>query len=131
MSVMAEYVVQEINEDGKTKIEDTKQETALQTLNGSDKEEEKANQATKPLSESVSPLRRISAELRGDDAVEADMLETMLRIQEMGRTKVERDSMLVQLAIKCLGYVIEECRRETGKRFPSIQDVAEHTNQEA
>lgn len=77
----------------------------------------------------MEPARRISAELRGDDAVEADMLETMLRIQEMGRTKVERDSMLVQLAIKSLGHVVSECRKNTGKRFPSIQDVEEFFDQ--
>lgn len=75
------------------------------------------------------PFRRISAELRGDDAVEADMLETMLRIQEMARTKVERDSMLVQLAIKALGRVVSDCRQATGKRFPAIQDVADFLNQ--
>lgn len=71
----------------------------------------------------MEPARRISAELRGDDAVEADMLETMLRIQEMVRTKVERDSMLVQLAIMSLGRIVSDFRKKTGKRFPTAQDI--------
>lgn len=72
---------------------------------------------------SQEPLRRISAELRGDDAVEADMMETMLRIHEIGRTKVERDSALVRLAMMALGRAVEDCRKATGKRFPSAQDI--------
>lgn len=72
---------------------------------------------------SMEPTRRISAELRGDNAVEADMLETILRIHEIGRTKVERDSMLVQLAIMSLGRVVTEYRQKTGKRFPTAQDI--------
>lgn len=69
--------------------------------------------------------RRLSAELVGDDAIEADMLETILRLGEHHRSKLARDSALVSLAIRALGRAIEDCRREQGKKFPSTADLVQ------
>jgi hypothetical protein len=68
-------------------------------------------------------IRRISAELTGDMAVEADLISTMLRLDEKGRSKVERDTLLVELGIQALNAAIERWRKETGRKFPDHEDV--------
>ena len=67
--------------------------------------------------------RRISAELVGDAAIEADMLETILRLADNQRSKLARDSALVNLAIQALGRAVEDCRRETNIKFPTPADL--------
>lgn len=67
--------------------------------------------------------RRISAELIGDMAVEADLITTMLRLDEKGRSKVERDTLLVEMGVLALNRAIEAWRKETGKKFPSYEDM--------
>lgn len=66
-------------------------------------------------------LRRIAAELRGDEAVAIDILEVSLRMGEVARTRVETDTLLVRLALKALDNVIVQCCHETGARYPSYK----------
>jgi hypothetical protein len=66
-------------------------------------------------------LRRITAELRGDEAVAIDILEVSLRMGEVARTRIETDTMLLRLALKALDSVIVQCCRETGSRYPSYK----------
>lgn len=66
-------------------------------------------------------LRRIAAELRGDEAVAIDILEVSLRLGEVARTRIEMDTMLLRLALKALDGVITQCCRETGSRYPSYK----------
>ncbi len=82
--------------------------------------ESQPEDATPPL---PAITRRLSAEIVGDDAIEADMLETILRLGEPHRSKLARDSALVSLAIRALGRALEDCRREQGKKFPSTADL--------
>ncbi|MBI2311835.1 MAG: hypothetical protein HYU77_04940 [Betaproteobacteria bacterium] len=64
-------------------------------------------------------IRRIAAEFRGDEAVELDILEVMLRIEDVARTRQEVDSLMVRLGIKSLQRAIAELCSKTGVRYPS------------
>jgi hypothetical protein len=66
-------------------------------------------------------LRRITAELRGDEAVAIDILEVSLRMGEVARTRIETDTLLVRLSLKALDNVIVQCCHETGARYPSYK----------
>ena len=63
-------------------------------------------------------LKRIHAEFRGDEAVELDILEVMLRMGEVSRTRIECDTKLVRLALKALDRVIADYCARTGQRYP-------------
>ncbi len=54
------------------------------------------------MSASHGRVKRLHAEFRGDEAVEIDMLEVMLRMGEISRTRIESDTRLVRLALKAL-----------------------------
>lgn len=71
-------------------------------------------------------LRRIAAEVRGDEAVAIDILEVSLRMGEVARTRIEADTMLVRLALKALDRVIVQCCHETGSRYPSYKALLRH-----
>jgi hypothetical protein len=66
------------------------------------------------------PARRVSAELIGDDAVLANILETSLQISG---SKMAKDARLISLALKALSKVSADCREISGKRFPNDVDV--------
>lgn len=63
-------------------------------------------------------LKRVHAEFRGDEAVEIDILEVMLRMGEVSRSRVECDTKLVRLALKALDRVIADFSTKTGQRYP-------------
>ena len=64
-------------------------------------------------------LKRIHAEFRGDEAVELDILEVMLRMGEVSRTRIDCDTRLVRLALKALDRVIADYCAKTGQRYPA------------
>lgn len=64
-------------------------------------------------------LRRLHAEFRGDEAVEIDILEVMLRMGDVSRTRIECDTRLVRLALKALDRGIADYCARTGQRYPS------------
>ena len=64
-------------------------------------------------------VKRIHAEFRGDEAVEIDILEVMLRMGEVARTRIEGDTRLVRLALKALNRVMTDYTDRTGQRYPT------------
>ncbi len=63
-------------------------------------------------------IKRIHAEFRGDEAVDIELLEVTLRMGDVARTRIEADTMLVQLALKALARAIDEYSTKTGLRYP-------------
>jgi len=74
-------------------------------------------------------LKRISAEFRGDEAVEIDILEVMLRMGEVSRTRIECDTKLVRLALKALDRTIADYCGRTGQRYPTYVALARHLDE--
>lgn len=66
-------------------------------------------------------LRRITAEFRGDEAVELEILEVSLRMGEVARTRIEADTRLLHLAFKALDNVIAEYCRANNAKYPSYK----------
>lgn len=64
-------------------------------------------------------VKRIHAEFRGDEAVEIDILEVMLRMGEVSRTRIECDTKLARLALKALDRAIADYCGRTGQRYPT------------
>jgi len=64
-------------------------------------------------------VKRMHAEFRGDEAVELDILEVMLRMDEVSRTRIECDTKLMRLALKALDRAIAEYCARTGLRYPA------------
>lgn len=64
-------------------------------------------------------VKRINAEFRGDEAVEIDILEVMLRMGEVSRTRIECDTKLARLALKALDRAIAAYCGRTGQRYPT------------
>jgi len=64
-------------------------------------------------------MKRLHAEFRGDEAVEIDMLEVVLRMGDVSRTRIESDTRLVRLALKALNNAMTDYCRKSGQRYPS------------
>lgn len=71
-------------------------------------------------------IRRIQAEFRGDAAVELEILEVMLRMGEVSRTRVECDTKLVRLALKALDRAIADYGTRTGQQYPTYGVLASY-----
>jgi hypothetical protein len=71
-------------------------------------------------------MKRLHAEFRGDEAVEIDMLEVVLRMGEISRTRIESDTRLVRLALKALNHAITEYCRKSGQRYPNYMSVMKY-----
>jgi hypothetical protein len=76
-------------------------------------------------------MKRINAEFRGDEAVEIDILEVMLRMGEVARTRIECDTKLVRLALKALDRAVAECGGRTGQRYPTYAVLAKFLDERA
>ena len=74
-------------------------------------------------------MRRIHAEFRGDEAVEIDILEVMLRMGEVSRTRIECDTKLVRLALKALDRVIADHCAKTGQRYPTYPVLVKYLDE--
>jgi hypothetical protein len=59
-------------------------------------------------------VRRVFADLRGDEAEELEILEVMLRMGEVSDTRIDTDTRMVRLAFRALGRVIGEFSARTG-----------------
>ena len=73
--------------------------------------------------------KRIRAEFRGDEAVEIDILEVMLRMGEVSRTRLECDTKLVRLALKALEQAVADYCGRTGQRYPTYTALAKHLDE--
>ncbi len=69
-------------------------------------------------------VKRITAEFRGDEAVEIDILEVMLRMGEVSRSRLECDTRLARLALKALDRAIADYCVRTGQRYPTYGVLA-------
>lgn len=71
-------------------------------------------------------IKRVNAEFRGDEAVEIDILEVMLRMGEVSRTRMDCDTKLVRLALKALDRAIADYCGRTGQRYPTYSLIVKH-----
>ena len=71
-------------------------------------------------------VKRLHAEFRGDEAVEIDMLEVILRMGDVSRTRIESDTRLVRLALKALHNALNDYCRKTGQRYPGYIAVMKY-----
>jgi len=69
-------------------------------------------------------VKRMTAEFRGDEAVEIDILEVMLRMGEVSRSRIECDTKLARLALKALDRAIADYCIRTGQRYPTYSVLA-------
>jgi hypothetical protein len=86
-----------------------------------------AQEPAKEVSITSVPSKRISCDLIGDDALQADILVTSLQI---AGSKMIKDAALVSLAVRALSKVVSDCSEETGKRFPNEADVLDFLGRE-
>src|SRR5262249_57791988 len=78
------------------------------------------------MSASHGRVKRLHAEFRGDEAVEIDMLEVILRMGDISRTRIESDTRLVRLALKALQNAMNDYCRKSGQRYPSYIAVMKY-----
>jgi hypothetical protein len=64
-------------------------------------------------------VKRIHAQFRGDEAVELEILEVMLRMGEVSRTRIDTDTRMARLAFKALERTIVDYAARTGQRYPT------------
>jgi phosphate uptake regulator len=90
------------------------------------------------MSASHGRIKRLHAEFRGDEAVEIDMLEVVLRMGDISRTRIESDTRLVRLALKALHNAMIDYCRKSGQRYPGyavmmkyLDDAGDHAQAES
>jgi len=71
------------------------------------------------------PVRRVCADMVGDDAVDLEILEVSLGIQRIAKSKGDRDGLLIKAAFVALGRAVEEYRSESGIRHPEYESFVE------
>jgi len=74
-------------------------------------------------------IKRIHAEFRGDEAVELEILEVMLRMGEVTRSRIDSDTRLVRLAFKALERMIADYSGKTGQRYPTYLMLSKHLDE--
>lgn len=74
-------------------------------------------------------MKRINAEFRGDEAVGIDILEVMLRMGEVSRTRIECDTRLVRLALKALDRAVADFSGRTGQRYPTYSVLVKYLDE--
>lgn len=71
------------------------------------------------------PVRRVSAEFVGDEAVDLEIIEVSLGLNRISRSKSDRDMKLMQVALASLRNSIEQYRSKSGDRYPEFVSFAE------
>ena len=74
-------------------------------------------------------IKRIHAEFRGDEAVELEILEVMLRMGEVAHSRIDNDTKLVRLAFKALERTIANYSGRTGQRYPTYLMLSKHLDE--
>lgn len=74
-------------------------------------------------------VKRVHAEFRGDEAVELEILEVMLRMGEVTRSRIESDSRMVRLAFKALERMIADYSAGTGQRYPTYLMLSKYLDE--
>jgi hypothetical protein len=71
----------------------------------------------------------VHAEFRGDEAVELEILEVMLRMGEVTRSRIESDSRMVRLAFRALERMIADYSVKTGQRYPTYLMLSKYLDE--
>lgn len=66
--------------------------------------------------------RRVSADVIGDDAVELGILELSLGIQQIAKSKSDKDSLLMKAAFASLSSTLEQYQVEHDVKYPDFAD---------
>jgi hypothetical protein len=74
-------------------------------------------------------IKRIHAEFRGDEAVELEILEVMLRMGEIAHSRIDSDTKLVRLAFKALERTVADYSARTGQRYPTYLMLSKHLDE--
>lgn len=74
------------------------------------------------------PVRRVCADIIGDDAVDLEIMEVSLGIQRIARSKSDRDGLLIKAALRSLERSAERYRGITGIRHPEYDAFMEWLN---
>ena len=74
-------------------------------------------------------LKRVHAEFRGDEAVELEILEVMLRMGEVSRSRIDTDTRMVRLAFKALERMIADYAGRTGQRYPTYLMLSKYLDE--
>ena len=74
-------------------------------------------------------IKRIHAEFRGDEAVELEILEVMLRMREVAHSRIDSDTKLVRLAFKALERTVADYSGRTGQRYPTYLMLSKHLDE--
>jgi hypothetical protein len=74
-------------------------------------------------------VKRVHAEFRGDEAVELEILEVMLRMGEVSRSRIDIDTRMVRLAFKALERMIADYAGRTGQRYPTYLMLFKHLDE--
>ncbi len=74
-------------------------------------------------------VKRVHAEFRGDEAVELEILEVMLRMGEVSRSRIDIDTRMVRLAFRALERAIADYAGRTGQRYPTYLMLSKHLDE--
>jgi hypothetical protein len=74
------------------------------------------------------PVRRVCADIIGDDAVDLEILEVSLGIQRIAKSKGDRDGLLIKSALLALGRAVDDYRAESGVKHPEYEAFVEWLN---
>lgn len=79
----------------------------------------------------VGPVRRVCADIIGDDAVDLEIMEVSLGIQRIAKSKSDRDGLLIKAALLSLGRSVDEYRGITGIRHPEYDSFTHWLGRES
>ena len=68
-------------------------------------------------------IRRLSAQLTGNDAHECDLLMKRLYIEEDIKGKVEQDTLFTKIGQLAIEYALARCAAESQKKYPDYNDM--------
>lgn len=71
------------------------------------------------------PVRRVSAEIFGDQAVDLEIMEVSLGLNRATRSKGDRDAKLVTLALAALRKAVSQYSAENRVRYPELGEFSE------
>jgi hypothetical protein len=74
-------------------------------------------------------VKRVHAEFRGDEAVELEILEVMLRMGEVSRSRIDIDTRMARLAFKALERTIADYAGRTSQRYPTYLMLSKHLDE--
>lgn len=71
------------------------------------------------------PVRRVSAEIFGDQAVDLEIMEVSLGLNRVTRSKGDRDAKLMKLALAALRKAVSQYSTENRVRYPELGEFSE------